>query len=306
MTNTDWDDLEDPAFAAPRSTTDLAAAQRQINAVVTKTAEGRNYRTGDRSQERGNLFYENCEKCRGTGRFVSWAGRDVGPCHTCKGQGKLGYKVPREQRLQAAERRADAKQKAHDAALQCFDLEHPDVRKWMDEGIASGFEFAISLAAAVEKYGSLTENQLAAAYRMIVKKAEAKAAAIARAETAQTVDVSRMEAAFAAARKNRVKRLLLEIGGLKFNPAKKDPAILYVKKDDGTYLGKITGGKLFCVSACSKDQEAEILKIASDPAAAADVHGLATNICSCCGAELTNKDSVRLGIGPVCRSKWGW
>lgn len=46
-----------------------------------------------------------------------------------------------------------------------------------------------------------------------------------------------------------------------------------------------------------------------DPYAAATAYGLQTGVCSCCsccGRELTNKLSVELGIGPVCREKFGW
>ena len=32
---------------------------------------------------------------------------------------------------------------------------------------------------------------------------------------------------------------------------------------------------------------------------------LKTGNCSCCGRHLENKESVELGIGPICRSKWG-
>lgn len=40
--------------------------------------------------------------------------------------------------------------------------------------------------------------------------------------------------------------------------------------------------------------------------AAAKMHGQQTGICSCCNAELTNPESIALGIGPICREKWGF
>jgi hypothetical protein len=53
------------------------------------------------------------------------------------------------------------------------------------------------------------------------------------------------------------------------------------------------------------EQEAQLLAIAADPLAAAVAHGKATGVCSCCSRELTNKVSIELGIGPICRAKWG-
>ena len=34
--------------------------------------------------------------------------------------------------------------------------------------------------------------------------------------------------------------------------------------------------------------------------------GVRFGICCRCGAELTNEESIELGIGPICREKMGW
>lgn len=44
---------------------------------------------------------------------------------------------------------------------------------------------------------------------------------------------------------------------------------------------------------------------AADPYAAAKLYGMNTGTCSCCGRELTNSLSIQLGIGPICREKFG-
>lgn len=44
---------------------------------------------------------------------------------------------------------------------------------------------------------------------------------------------------------------------------------------------------------------------AADPYAAAKLYGMKTGTCSCCGRELTNSLSIELGIGPICREKFG-
>lgn len=41
-----------------------------------------------------------------------------------------------------------------------------------------------------------------------------------------------------------------------------------------------------------------------DPAKTCRLYGIKTGICCCCGAELTNPESIMLGIGPICRDKW--
>lgn len=68
------------------------------------------------------------------------------------------------------------------------------------------------------------------------------------------------------------------------------------------YLGWITSNdtNLVEVSLIQAVQSA-----AADPYAAAKLYGQATGTCSCCGRELTNSLSIELGIGPICREKFG-
>jgi len=51
---------------------------------------------------------------------------------------------------------------------------------------------------------------------------------------------------------------------------------------------------------------ARVLAVASDPKAAATAYGQRTGSCSCCGRELTNKESIDLGTGQMCAGKFGW
>lgn len=46
-------------------------------------------------------------------------------------------------------------------------------------------------------------------------------------------------------------------------------------------------------------------QIAQNPTIAAKVYGQQTGNCSCCGKELTRKDSIERGIGPICAEKFG-
>lgn len=49
----------------------------------------------------------------------------------------------------------------------------------------------------------------------------------------------------------------------------------------------------------------KVQSVAEDPYAAAKLYGQQTGSCSCCGRELTNSLSIELGIGPICREKFG-
>ena len=58
--------------------------------------------------------------------------------------------------------------------------------------------------------------------------------------------------------------------------------------------------------ACDDPTRERVVAVASDPHAAAKAYGARTGECSCCGRELTNAESIELGIGPICRDKFGW
>jgi hypothetical protein len=68
------------------------------------------------------------------------------------------------------------------------------------------------------------------------------------------------------------------------------------------YLGWITrdNTNLSELALIKKVQDA-----AKNPYAAAKLYGQNTGTCSCCGLELTNSLSIKLGIGPICREKFG-
>jgi hypothetical protein len=57
---------------------------------------------------------------------------------------------------------------------------------------------------------------------------------------------------------------------------------------------------------CDIETTKQIIEVASDPSKAAVAYGMKTGNCSCCAKPLTNKVSVELGIGPICREKYGW
>jgi hypothetical protein len=50
---------------------------------------------------------------------------------------------------------------------------------------------------------------------------------------------------------------------------------------------------------------ATLAGLAAAPGAYLDAHGRRTGRCSCCARALAADESVRAGIGPVCRQRWG-
>ena len=257
-------------------------------------------------------YSEKCPKCSGTGRFVSYSGRVLGDCFACKGKGERQFKTNAADRAANRAKVADRKAGKAEQALIDFAAQHPAEAAWVEASRAT-FAFAQSMHDAVQKFGSLTANQLAACTRAVEKVAVRQVERAAAVDAAPVVDMTKIEAAFAAARSNGLKSLKLRIADLVISPAKATSAnagALYVKSkgsfDDSTYFGKIIGGKFVKSRECDASTEAQIIATATDPLAAAIAYGRATGSCSCCGRELTNKVSIDLGIGPICRDKWGF
>lgn len=262
---------------------------------------------------KGTGYRENCPACRGTGRFTSWSGRDVGQCFKCKGRGFRMFKTNAAdraaKRAQAAERKVGQMQ----TAWNDFASQHEAEAAWIMAEKGS-FDFARSMYEAILKYGSLTPNQLAACTRAVeraeARKIQREAARAQAVAAAPVIDMTKIEAAFGSALSSGLKSPKLRIGQLVISPAKatsQNAGALYVKGrgQDGAYFGKIMNGKFMKSRDCDAATEALIVETAKDPLAAAIAYGKETGICSCCGAELTNKLSIELGIGPICRAKWG-
>jgi hypothetical protein len=263
-------------------------------------------------------FEEKCPKCNGRGRFISYAGRDCGPCFNCKGAGKKVFKTSPESRATArTQSAARSQQKAQSllGEITQWQEQHAAAWQWLTSNVARGNEFAKSLTEALYKYGSLTDNQLAAVERQHAKTAARKAEREAAAPTVETAGIDRLTAAFdkaaahtaAKATGLTVRNPKITISGLTISPAKatsKNPGALYVKSGED-YLGKIADGKFFATAACSSEQQAAVLKFVADPADAAKVYGQETGVCCVCNATLRSEWRLR-GIGPICAEKFGW
>lgn len=118
-----------------------------------------------------------------------------------------------------------------------------------------------------------------------------------------------VESAFAKARAAGVKHPKMRLAGFTLSPAPaggQNPGAIYVKDDKGTYLGKVMAGAFRRSRDCDDATEARIVDVARDPRAAAIAYGKEFGLCSVCGRELSDPESVAAGIGPVCRERFGW
>lgn len=260
-------------------------------------------------------FEQNCPKCTGSGMYYG-ASRYGMQCFTCKGKGKLSFKTSPATRAKAkasAQRRAVAKADAQAAKAQAWKEANPAETAWM-ESSAPRFEFAKAMLDALNKYGHLTEKQMATVQRLTVQSAERQAQyqaeRQAKAETAPEVSVEAIEVAFQTAKGSGIKFPKLRLDGFVFSPAganSKNAGAVYIKnKEDGVYLGKVMGGKLFTSRDCTAEAKDRIVAVATDPKQAAIAYGQRFGSCAVCGRELSDKDSVDRGIGPVCAERYGW
>lgn len=154
----------------------------------------------------------------------------------------------------------------------------------------------------------LSPAQLAWAHKLSTDLLQAESAEDSNSEP----QFNRLFSVFQAAKARGLKRLTLRLSGVNVKP-NRDLTTLWVTSQTETeegnygpqpkYLGKITPNRLD--SRLADDVKAVLLEAASDPLTAAIRYGKETGSCSCCGRDLTNAQSIELGIGPICREKFG-
>lgn len=267
-----------------------------------------------RVEVKREVHIEKCTDCNGSGNFRSWSGRICGPCFKCKGAGKLEFKLSAAQR-QAGRDYADKRKKQQAAKLvdkiAAWEEANPAETKWLGNN-AGSFEFATSLNNALNKYGALTEGQLSAVRKCIQKEVDrnqAKAEHAKKAEEeAPEVSIEAIHTAFESAMSKGIKRPKMNLAEFKFSLAAShgnNPGAIYVKRGED-YLGKITSGKFIRAFGVAEEVENEVVQLCADPKSAAIAYGRKYGSCSICARELTNKQSIELGIGPICAEKYGW
>lgn len=241
---------------------------------------------------------ERCPRCDGSGAYrapSSYGHR----CFKCQGRGTLTFKKSKGERAAARQQAQARKQAKRKSNVEQFKEAKPLL--WQHMEANAGASFFASLMEAVAKYGELTARQESAVLNSIERKRNAALEAAARVEAAPVVSLENISAAFDRAAK-RLKYPRLSIATYVFTHAganSKNPGALYVKRE-GVYLGKIMHGKFLGAKSTTQAEVEQILKIAADPKAAAVEHGRLTGNCAICNRQLTNEESVKFGIGPIC------
>jgi len=181
-------------------------------------------------------------------------------------------------------------------------------------------EFAQSLCSQFERKGYLSTAQAEAGSRMLVK-VKARAATTAQGPTASRIDpihFPSITAMFVAAKQSGLKRVKIRFSDADGNPmlltaagaASKYPGSVYVTdgKPYGSnkYFGRIGTDGVFQPGRDLSDAVLNALKyIEQNPGEAATAYGRRTGCCCFCGRELTAKDSVDAGYGPICAANHG-
>lgn len=191
-------------------------------------------------------------------------------------------------------------------AAQKWREEHPNESLWINDNHLS-YDFARSLAQQLLANGFLSPRQIKAIQRCITQAAERKKSTNANKVTLAS-NASTILTCLRTALANGLKNPRLRTQNIDFTLAKahsRNAGYVYVKANDSTYLGKINpDGEFHPARECTDAMCLELQSIAQDPLQAAVRFGRMSGSCSCCGKRLDNPESVRLGIGPVCRKKY--
>lgn len=261
--------------------------------------------------KKGNEQRFPCGQCHGTGIYQGpRVHQEKKHCFACRGKGyfKTDPRKLQERRIAARKAKLEAKE----ALWSSFREAEPEMFEELRNAHALGCsnDFINSLASRLFKGGlALTERQIAAWHRGKEKLEQIRAQRAEEEKRREAeIDLSPVRGMFETAVENGYKKPAYRAEGLVINRAPdhgSNPGALYVKNDDGDYLGKIIGTTFKPVRG-GDVAVALLQKIAEDPLAAALRYGQRTGRCACCGRELTNHGSIEAGIGPVCREKWGF
>jgi hypothetical protein len=254
--------------------------------------------------------------CGGTGR---WRGFRV--CFKCKGTGKLVFRTSPEARAKGRMRAEEKRELKAELAAQWRE-EHKAEIEWLTRtrdrqiGRDKPWAFPGELLAKLEEYGTLTDGQLGAVHKGMLRDEERRDRGMRKNHP---VEAHKIEAAFATARAQAERP---GMQGVWMRPLKlrahdldmtfqagsigsQWEGMIFVKAGD-TKLGHIKGGAFFPRFECTDPLKAAVIEACESPGDAARAFGKAWGICTVCGRTLTDDDSIARGIGPICASNFGW
>jgi len=252
--------------------------------------------------EYGRNERHSCTPCGGTGVYKGHrVHQERSDCFACRGKGY--FLTSKADRLKAKASRLKRKERNLEDNWNLFAEDKPVLAAYLLE-VVSWNDFAKSLVEGIKKYGSPTERQLGALVRMHDKHVARNAE---RSKPKTAVDLGRVSEIFTNARDNHLKRPKLRVGELVLSWGKNDA--IYVKGGAGfhdPYYGKVVDGLWHPAYAATPEVTEALVALASDPLSEAVAYGRRTGNCACCGRELTVKESIDRGIGPICFDKWGF
>lgn len=252
-----------------------------------------------------------CEKCSGTGqvRFGYMTVR-TGKCFKCNGTGY--FKTSYQERVTARHQAKERKQRKAAGRWELFAEQNPVAAEWL-QARQERSNFARSLKGAIEKYGRLTERQMAAVMKCVADDAD-RAQKREQAAEQLDVDLTDLLRRFGLAKDAGLKRPKIILSGVMFSLAPengKNAGCIYVKGDrddwgERPYLGKITPeGWLYPSRDCTDEQKAQVMSFGQDVIGNAKAHGAQHGNCCFCNRDLTTDESVSNGYGPICAERYG-
>jgi hypothetical protein len=273
-----WNDLDD-----------LDGGKQDSNAEIRKNAHVVN----------GGEATFTCPACRGSKVFKGYSGRVVGACFRCKGEGTVGRRQIAAAKGQQTRKENIAKwREAHAAEI-----------RYMATKADGGFQLMAKLQNKLREYDTLRGEDIATIRKYMAQDAErATKRAEEREAAAPVVTLSAIDALFAMATENEVKRPVFRADGVTLSKAPtngNNAGALYVKSNDGVYYGKIKDGKFYATREAPRDTGEKLQAIAADPLAESIKYARKTGNCGCCGRGLVDPISILAGIGPICAENYG-
>lgn len=181
---------------------------------------------------------------------------------------------------------------------------------------SSDQRFAISLVDQYRTRGDLSERQWPYVIELLKRRGITTGlpSLEKRRDVVNLGNLSAITKLFDSAKESGIKipKLRFEVDGEPLilaatGPASRYPGEINVNNGD-TWLGRIDKNGTFqhAPSRVAKSEWlAGIVELAHAPMEALQAYGRKTGTCSLCGLTLTNPESIKLGIGPICTGKWG-